>query len=107
MCLAPCGPSMTYHVDLTKRASRDLRRLYQDIDAVNSIHARDWFNGLEAAILSLDENPSRNPVAPENKALRHLLYGSRSYVYRVIYRIDEAQHLVTVLHIRHGSRQAI
>ena len=98
---------MTFRVELTNRAARDLRRLYRDIDAVHSEQAREWFNGLEAAILSLDENPGRSTATPENRHLRHLLYASRSYVYRVIYRIDEAHRTVSIIHIRHGARKAM
>jgi mRNA-degrading endonuclease RelE of RelBE toxin-antitoxin system len=35
-----------------------------------------------------------------------LLYGRKGRRYRVIYAIDEASRTVTVLHIRHGSRDA-
>jgi toxin ParE1/3/4 len=95
---------MTYRVELTARAKRDLRHLYLRIDAANSEAALRWFAGLEAAVLSLDENPARSSVTPEDNGLRHLLYPSKSAVYRVIYSIDERKHVVTVIHIRHGSR---
>ena len=78
---------MTYRVDLTARAIRNLRRIYRDINATDSEQARAWFNGLEAAVLSLDEHPARSPVAPEDRNLRHLLYGRRGRVYRIIYAI--------------------
>jgi toxin ParE1/3/4 len=97
---------MAYRVELTARAARDLRRIYVQIDAANSERARDWFNRLEAAIFSLDEHPARSPVTPEDANLRHLLYGGRGHVYRVIYAIDQQNRTVTILHIRHGSRQA-
>jgi plasmid stabilization system protein ParE len=96
---------MPYRVELTVRARRDLERLYLAINAANSELARVWFNGLEVAVLSLDQNPARCPVTPENPGLRHLLFGRKGYVYRVIYAIDEAHGLVTVLHIRHGARR--
>jgi toxin ParE1/3/4 len=98
---------MTYRVELTARASRDLRRLYQDINAADSARASVWFNGLERAVLSLDEKPARCPTIPEGERFRHLLYGSRRYVYRIIFANDEQRRLVTVLHIRHGSRRPI
>jgi plasmid stabilization system protein ParE len=68
--------------------------------------ARRWFNGLELAILSLGEHPSRCTVAPENSKLRHLLYGKR-VVYRIIYSIDMSREIVTIVHIRHGARRAL
>jgi mRNA-degrading endonuclease RelE of RelBE toxin-antitoxin system len=51
--------------------------------------------------------PRRCPGAPESKkcrrALRHLLYGSKANVYRVIYEIDESRKAVRILTIRHGA----
>lgn len=98
---------MAYRVDLTTRAERDLRRIYRAVDAAESGAAQAWFQGLEAAVLSLDENPARSPATPENGRLRHLLYGHGRHVYRVIYAIDERGRTVTVLHIRHGARRPL
>jgi mRNA-degrading endonuclease RelE of RelBE toxin-antitoxin system len=53
----------------------------------------------------LEEHPNRCPVTPEKKTVRHLLYGRKHYVYRVIYRVLEKQKVVEVLHIRHGARK--
>ncbi len=98
--------NMAYRVDLTGRAQRDLRRLYRIINAEYSTQARTWFNGIEAQILSLDEHPARNPTIPEDRNLRHLLYGRGRNVHRIIYTIDEPSRIVSVLHIRHGSQDA-
>ena len=95
---------MIYRVELTARATRNLRRIFQRIHAEHLPQASAWFNELEAAILSLDEHPQRSPVTPENKMLRHLLFGKKPNVYRIIYAIDERAHVVRVLHIRHGAR---
>lgn len=97
---------MAYRVDLTERAARDLNHLYRIINAANSAPARAWFNGLERVILSLDQNPARGSFIPEDPDLRHLLYGRRRIIYRIIYAIDEGSRVVTVLHIRHGARGA-
>jgi len=94
---------MTYVVRFTARAERDLRHLYQEVDGVNSAAARKWYQGLKKKILSLDKNPNRCPVTPENGELRHLLCGHSRNIYRVIYRVIGMQ--VEVLHIRHGSRK--
>ena len=98
---------MTYRVELTARAGRDPRHLYRTINAADSRQAHDWFNGLEAAVSSLDENPARSPRTPEDEGLRHLLHGSGRYVYRILYTIDEDRRVVTVLHIRHGARRPL
>ena len=97
---------MTYRVDLTGRAERDLRRIYLAIHAEDGAQARAWFNGLEQAVLSLEEHPARGAPTPEDGSLRHLLYGRRRHRYRIIFAIDEDSRIVTVLHIRHGARDA-
>ena len=97
---------MAYRVDVTERATRDLRHIYLTINAEDSAQARAWFNGHEHTVLSLDEHPARGAPIPEGGDLRHLLYGRKGRRYRVIYAIDEASRTVAVLHIRRGSRDA-
>ena len=96
---------MAYLVNLTSRSERDLARLFDDINARNSEAALNWYRGLKDAILTLREQPNRCPVTPESAKLRHLLYGDKPHVYRVIYRVLEKQKRVVVLHIRHGARR--
>jgi toxin ParE1/3/4 len=97
---------MAYRVDLTERAGRNLRRIYLIINGEDAAQARAWFNGLEKAILSLDEHPARGAPTPEDGNLRHLLYGRRRHRYRIIYDTDEDNRVFTVLHIQHGARDA-
>jgi plasmid stabilization system protein ParE len=97
-------PSTRYIVNLTVRAERDLAQLYEDIDAIHSIAARKWYWGLKKKILGLERHPNRCPVTPENKKIRHLLYGHGHNTYRVIYHVVRTQ--VEVLHIRHGARKS-
>jgi toxin ParE1/3/4 len=96
---------MAYRVETTPRAERDLASLYLEIDAADSEHARQWYLGLTDAILGLREMPNRHPITRENKWLRHLLYGHKPHVYRVIFRVKSKPRVVEVLHIRHGARQ--
>jgi len=98
------GPNSVYRVEVMPRAARNLRLIYDSIGAANSSHARGWFNGLEALILSLDQFPSRGMRTPEDHHFLHLLYGRRPHIYRIIYEIDEARRVVSVIHIRHGRR---
>ncbi|HXC43321.1 MAG TPA: type II toxin-antitoxin system RelE/ParE family toxin [Candidatus Dormibacteraeota bacterium] len=58
---------MAYRVNLTSRAQRDLILLFDDIHADTSDAAARWYAGLKAAILSLERNPNRCSIAPENK----------------------------------------
>jgi toxin ParE1/3/4 len=94
---------MAYRVKIMPRAQRDLAGLYNWIGARSTPTARLWYLRLRDAIRSLSQNPARSPVTPENEGLRHLLYGNKPHVYRVIYRIVEKQQQVEVLHIRHGA----
>ena len=96
---------MAYLVRISARAERDLALLYEDINAADSAAAQRWYGGLKQAILSLARRPNRCAVTPENNKLRHLLYGHRPHLYRVIYRVDERRERVDVLHIRHGARR--
>jgi plasmid stabilization system protein ParE len=98
---------MAYLVNITSRAERDLAQLYQKINAEHSDAAVKWYRGLREDILSLEENPNRCAVIREKGKLRHLLYGHKPHIYRVIYRVLEKQKHVEVLHIRHGARRKI
>jgi toxin ParE1/3/4 len=94
---------MAYLVSIAARAERDFTSLYEQINAENSRAALKWYRGLRRAVLSLEELPGRCPTTPEDPRLRHLLYGRKPHVYRVIYRVVEREKRVEVLHIRHGA----
>ena len=96
---------MGYLVSFTVRAERDFASLFGEIHADSSAAALNWYRGLKKAILRLEEMPARCPLAFEGAKLRNLLYGRKPHVYRVIFRIVEAEKRVEVLHIRHGARQ--
>ena len=96
---------MAYLVNITPRAERDFGDLFLEINASESDAAFRWYRGLQESILSLREHPDRCPATPEKKLLRHLLYGNKPHIYRVIYRIIEKQKRVDILHVRHGARQ--
>ncbi len=92
-------------VNITSRAERDLSQLYEKINAEHADAALKWYLGLKEKILSLEEHPNRCSVIRAKDKLRHLLYGHKPHVYRVIYRVVEKQKQVQVLHIRHGARR--
>lgn len=98
---------MAYRVNLTARAAQDLDNIYQYIQAGNSQKAADWFNGLHEALQSLNSLPHRSPAIREDSDLRHLLYGNKPHVYRVIYSVDDKREIVTILTIRHGARSPL
>jgi toxin ParE1/3/4 len=96
---------MEYRVKIVPRAERDLSGIYDWIGVHSSDVAFNWYRGLRDAIRTLRNSPDRCPVTPEDRALRHLLYGNKPHIYRVIYRILEKRKQVDVLHIRHGAHQ--
>lgn len=100
-------PTMAYLVSITPRAERDFADLYDAINAGESAAALKWYRGLKAALLTLSEHPARCPVTPEKKELRHLLYGNKPHIYRVIFRVLERQKRVEILHVRHGAQRAL
>jgi toxin ParE1/3/4 len=98
---------MGFAVSITARAERDLENVYSYIDAERTDAAFAWSRGLVEKIFTLETMPNRNPVAPENSRLRHMLYGNKPDVYRIIYRVDERSKLVEIIHIRHGAMKGL
>jgi plasmid stabilization system protein ParE len=96
---------MTYLVEITARAERDLANLYDELHVGDSQAALKWYVGLKRAVLGLESLPNRCPATHENPQFRHLLYGRKPHVYRVIYGVLEEEKRVEVLHIRHGARR--
>jgi toxin ParE1/3/4 len=96
---------MAYHVKVTIRAKRDLADIFKESNAGHFDAALKWYRGLTEALFTLEEMPDRCPAIRENAELRHLLYGKKPHVYRVLYRVMEKQKRVEILHIRHCARQ--
>jgi hypothetical protein len=64
---------MAYAVRIASRAERDLASLYGKITLLIPPPPG---RGIDVSNkLSLAKTPNRCPVTPENKSLRHLLYG--------------------------------
>ncbi len=98
---------MKYLVKLTGRALRDMGGIYSYIEAHASQRAFSWFNRLAKAIYALERFPDRGSVISENKKFRHLFFGKKPHVYRIIYAVDGRKRTVTVLHIRHAIRASL
>jgi toxin ParE1/3/4 len=100
---------MAYRVDLSKNAEAELEELYLWVAAQAPQQGSKWFNGLERAVLSLDQHPKRCPVAPESidpdHPVRVLSYGRKPHVYRVFFTVDDEANVVRVVHVRRGARR--
>ena len=95
---------MEYLVRVSERALRDLERIYEYIEGDSSDAAFAWFNDLTETIYSLERFPERGQVTPEDRKLRHLLFGRAPGVYRIIYGVDKRRGAVEILHVRHSAR---
>lgn len=100
---------MAYRVDVSKNAEAELEELYLWVVGRAPQQGAKWFNGLERAILALDQHPERCPVAPESfdpdHPVRVLSYGRRPHVYRIFFTVDHTAKVVRVVHLRRGARQ--
>ena len=101
---------MAFRVKTTAQAKRDLDDILERLlsQAAGETGLR-WFQGLHQAIATLADSPQRCALAPENAVfpfeVRHLLYGRKPHVYRIIFTIED--NTVSVLHIRHERREPI
>ncbi len=97
---------MTFRIELSREAKRDLWGYYQ-FAAQNSVpDAIRWMVRFEAAIATLSERPERCSLSRESCRmkvdLRDFLFGKRPSVYRVVFLID--RDIVRVLRICRSQR---
>ena len=74
------------------------------MNATESRTALRWYKGLKQAILTLETDPSRCPFIPEDARFRHLLYGRKSHIYRIVYRVLERKRVAEIVFVRHEKR---
>jgi plasmid stabilization system protein ParE len=100
---------MAFRVEIARNAEAELEDLHLWVVARAPQQGARWFNGLERAVLSLDQHPNRCPVAPESfdpdRPVRVLTYGRKPHTYRIFFTVDDDAQLVRVLHVRRGVRQ--
>jgi plasmid stabilization system protein ParE len=101
---------MAFRVEYSAEAEADLDSILEWLISQYAGEAGlRWFEGLEEAVASLSKMPLRCPLAPENKRftfeVRHLLYGHKPHVYRIIFTIEGER--IVILHIWHGRRQPL
>jgi len=83
---------MAYTVSLTTLAEADVYTAFERIRTVAPASAAHWLTGLFVALRTLADMSIRCPVIPEVDAIgspvRHLLYGKRTGVPRVLFDIQ-------------------
>jgi len=93
---------MTYRVEISRRAERDIEEAFQYIRSRAPENAIPWRDRLERRLRSLRTNPEGFGFAPENDVteadVRQLLYGT----YRVLYTVRK--DTVFIITVRHGAR---
>jgi len=105
---------MAFRVEVSPRAFRDLDEIAGFIETHGSFQqAEEWFNGIMAAIRTLEMMPDRCRVADVSSELgqevRMLLYGKRR-LYRVYYSVQHRTRTtgtVRVFHVRHWARESL
>ena len=99
---------MDYRVEVTEVAAAEVDSAYEWIKERAPLAAERWYNGLMAALSSLQQNPRRCPrvfrTEFEEAEVRQLIYGRRQGRYRVLFTIRGEIEVVRVLH---GARAAI
>src|ERR1039458_2369359 len=101
---------MAFRVKTTTQAKRDLDDILPRLVSREAGETGlSWFQGLHRAVATLADSPQRCALAPENAVfpfeVRHLLYGRKPHVYRIIFTIEGNK--IGRAHIRHGRRQPI
>jgi plasmid stabilization system protein ParE len=97
---------MVFRVELAPQAVADIDSIAGRLRESAPKAARDWIDGIEAAIATLAQMPARCPLAPEDSyfrvEIRQLLFGR----YRILFTIA-APDEVWVVHVRHAARQVL
>lgn len=101
--------SKTYRVVFSSHAKQEIRSAFLWIKQRSRQRAEKWERGFREAIYSLDRQPARCQLAPENSSftveIRQLLYGKRPHRYRALFTIED--NCVNILFIRHYAQDWI
>lgn len=101
---------MTYRVVVTAKAKADAVEAFRWFAEQSPTAAAHWYAGLEKALVKLDQNPERHPIAEDESErfgfiMRQMLYGRRRGVYRILFSVEG--DLVILHSVRHSSRGPI
>ncbi len=98
----------THQVILSPEAEKNIEEAFVWIARSDETAAKNWYEGLMAAIMALSKFPLRYPLSPESRLglvdveVRQMLYGRNFWKYRVLYTVRGDR--VLIAHIRHGAR---
>jgi plasmid stabilization system protein ParE len=105
---------MAFRVEIEPQAFEDLDSIALYIKTKSSLAiAERWFNAIIDSMRSLQEMPSRCPIAPESEDLdaeiRLLLDGRKNRAYKIYFAIEletSSSGVVRIFHVRHWARRA-
>ena len=101
---------MTFRVDLTFRAERDVDHILSYLARRSPQGAATWFARWQEVLLDLRQSAGQKSLAPENddhdEELRHAVFKTRrGRAYRAIFTIQD--DLVLITHVRGPGQDLI
>jgi len=102
---------VTYRVLISSRARRDLSQISRWwAENRDATQASQWYDGMLAALRSLNENPAGHPLAHEDERfpyeLHELHFGlSSRATHRALFTIES--DCVVILAIRHAAQREV
>ena len=101
---------MPHTVRITRRALQEIEQALKWLAERSPRAAARWHSRLLKAIHSLEFNPERFSLAPENDwysggELRQLLYGKRRGIFRILFEVRG--ETVYILRVRHSDQDLL
>ena len=101
-------PEKRYGIVFSPAAIEDLTQILEWLEAEAPQKVREWYVSIKAQITTIEQLPTRCPLAPENglwgkETIRQLLFTGYPSKYRILFTIEAQQ--VRILNIRHGARR--
>jgi plasmid stabilization system protein ParE len=103
---------MAFRVEISPEAFENLDTIAAYIQERGSFESAErWFNGIIAAVRTLQDMPRRCPLAEESTELdtegHFLLHGKRNRRYKVYFSIHNESETVRVFHVRHWAKRPV
>jgi plasmid stabilization system protein ParE len=100
---------VNYAVEITASALAEIEGTFAFLAKHSHPAAVRWYERLRNAFESLQHQPGRCPLAPENDwyegVLRQLLHGKRRNVYRILFEVRGKT--VCIIRVRHGRQDLL
>ncbi|MBE9046853.1 type II toxin-antitoxin system RelE/ParE family toxin [Pleurocapsales cyanobacterium LEGE 10410] len=98
-----------YQVIIQSEAEEGIEQAYFWVSNYSPRQARNWLEGLQKAILSLEQMPFHCSLAFENnffeEEIRQLVYGKGKNAHRILFTVTEKT--VQILFVRHSSQRPL